>query len=739
MTQKYKVLFLFAVILSIVSLTACSMVIDEEKLQTIKVKNQAKEYNREGLNLHSEKEYEKSVEYFNKSLESADELEALQEAGNQQKAVDELRDNAWNNLAMAYHSLYDYDISLKYIEMALSIQPNTENEYINKGNALSGLYSYEEALDSYDKALEINPRAGYALYGKGVVYYDMELYENALDMFSQYDGMEWDTDAVLYIVKCERKLGNDEKALEYLEDKLLGKDMDMDLLKEKGELLTSVRGYEEARDFYKKVLQQYPEELEVKIMMGKFYYNSGKYAEALDYFTELSQENPGMGEIESWILYSYEALEDIEGALAYFKDTVDKGAATYELYNAVGNLYVNQYLYMDSIPYFEAAIEKAPENKDGYLNMLYALLYGKRYKRCIEYGKLAKEMVGPDYTVYWYVGESYYYLHNYEQAIVYYKRALELYPQDEYILSSIAYSYLLMEDYKKAGEYAKQCLAVNASNSTALSVQESMSERKEPVGLRIKEFILENYLYLEDGEGLRKKIEVLFRKEDMSNEEIAKAVEEMKIGEDEFTFVLYGENYEYISYFERAIQYEEKKGQLYLRIPGFYENTDNTVTEILDAVEKPETKDLIIDLRDNSGGLTESANNILDILLPEYVTSTLISRDGYNYSYYSDESRIPFKHIYILVNENTASAAELLTLGLRTYLSNVTVLGRETFGKGVGQYVYEDKERKLMVFVVSHYWNVRQKNIMTDKIKPDVYIKSEELKDYLKAVEKITK
>ncbi|BCJ95213.1 hypothetical protein acsn021_27820 [Anaerocolumna cellulosilytica] len=737
MKKKYKYLLIIAIFISCMSLNACSLTIDQEKLEALKIIKQAEEYNKEGLKLHNQEEYIKSIECFHKSLELANQLETLYlETVKKENKADELRDNAWNNLAMAYHSLYDYDASLEYIEKALSIQPNTENEYVNKGNALSGLYRYEEALECYDKALEINPRTGYAIYGKGIVNYDMGLYEEALKLFLKYNEMARDTDALLYIVKCERNMGNDEKALEYLEDITISNKTEFDLLKEKGELLTVLRGYEEARGFYKELLMQYPDDIEVKHMIGEFYYNSEKYKEALDYFTELREENPDIDVLDSWIIYSYEALEGIEGALEYYKERVDNGTATYELYNAVGNLYVNQYLYMESIPYFEKAIKSAPENKDGYLNIQYALLYGKRYNQCIKYGKLAEEKLDPNYSIYWYIGESYYNLHDYEQAIAYYKRAMELYPEDEYILSNIAYAYLKMEDFENAGKYAKQCLEQNPSNSTALYVQESMAERKEPVGERVKEFILENYLYLEDKEGLAEKIEELFCKEDMTNEEIAKAVDDMKLEDDQFTFVLYDDFYDYVSYIEQ-IEYKEEKGQFYLRIPGFYENTDNTVIDILDAIKHPEKKDLIIDLRDNSGGLTDTANNILDVLLPEYVTSTLISRDGYTYNYYSDESRITFKHIYLLVNENTASAAELLTLGLRTYLNNVTVIGRDTFGKGVGQYVYEDLERKLMIYVVSHYWNVRQQNIMENKIKPDVYIKSDKLQDYLKVIGEI--
>lgn len=100
-------------------------------------------------------------------------------------------------------------------------------------------------------------------------------------------------------------------------------------------------------------------------------------------------------------------------------------------------------------------------------------------------------------------------------------------------------------------------------------------------------------------------------------------------------------------------------------------------------------------------------------------------------------SQIKFKEIFILVDEYSASASELLTLGLKTFLNNVTVIGSNTYGKGVGQNIYEDKERNIIVFLVNHYWNVREQNIKDVGITPDVYLKSEDLSDYIDVINEI--
>jgi C-terminal processing protease CtpA/Prc len=92
---------------------------------------------------------------------------------------------------------------------------------------------------------------------------------------------------------------------------------------------------------------------------------------------------------------------------------------------------------------------------------------------------------------------------------------------------------------------------------------------------------------------------------------------------------------------------------------------------------------------------------------------------------------IEFESIVILVDENTASASELFTLSLSEFLDNVTIIGRTTFGKGVGQTVYEDIKNEYVIYLVSFYWNVMEQNINKTGIEPDILIEGTELSDFL--------
>ena len=126
---------------------------------------------------------------------------------------------------------------------------------------------------------------------------------------------------------------------------------------------------------------------------------------------------------------------------------------------------------------------------------------------------------------------------------------------------------------------------------------------------------------------------------------------------------------------------------------------------------------------------------MLDILLPECTSSYQIERDGYISTSQSGKSYVPFKKIGILVNEKTASSSELLALGLKTYLQNVTIIGNQTAGKGVGQIVYLDRMKKYAVFLVNHYWNVMHKNVQDKGLAIDIMVGQDD-PDYSKALKR---
>lgn len=687
--------------------------------------------NDKGLDLLNEGKPEEALIYFNKNLKKFD--EKISEPYN--NIEDELLDVTLTNISSAYTDLGAIELALEYIDKALNVLPNTAEEYVIKGVIYYNLNQYDEALKYYDQAFEEPGDFNFAYYGKGEIYFDLQQYDEALENFNQYlKGAPRDADAEIYKAYSLLYTNGRDEAIDQIDATIKDNKDYYDAYYMKALILEESGTYEEVEACYESTAKTFPDDLVAQIDLGAFYYYYGKYNKSLDLFQELLDTDPDNLNLYTWLIYNQTALGEYEQALQSADTALQKDSEYDELYNAIGNIYLKQTYYMESIDYFDKAIELNPTYEDAYINKLYGLYTGKRYARAVEFGKVAEELFPYSYDILWYIADSYFELDELDEVITYYEKMLALTPNNDEILSYLAYTNLLLEDYDKAKEYTNDALDLNSENYTALLVRDELANKEVALEDQVINFFEDYYFY--DYRDLTDADVDNVINGNMTSDSLNQLVDTMSKSDDLFTFVVYGEEYDYFMDMEsQDLTYDNVSDNvIYTKIDTFTMSTDNKFTELLDSIQEPENKTLIIDLRNNFGGDTDSANNMLDILLPECVTSTLIDKDGYTINYYSDASLIPFKEIYIFVDENSASASELLTLGLKTYLDNVTVVGRNTFGKGVGQYVYEDQQNKLLLLVVNHYWNVRQTNIMDVGIAPDIYVSGYELDDFLNAI-----
>ena len=122
-----------------------------------------------------------------------------------------------------------------------------------------------------------------------------------------------------------------------------------------------------------------------------------------------------------------------------------------------------------------------------------------------------------------------------------------------------------------------------------------------------------------------------------------------------------------------------------------------TGTEFVSIIENNKSSsNLILDLRGNPGGYISSVVSVATSLLPDGAPVMSVKDKGGNSTTYnvSNSSYYKFDHIYVLIDENSASGAEALTLCLRDNAEeieglNVTVLGQVSYGKGTAQQDYE--------------------------------------------------
>lgn len=123
----------------------------------------------------------------------------------------------------------------------------------------------------------------------------------------------------------------------------------------------------------------------------------------------------------------------------------------------------------------------------------------------------------------------------------------------------------------------------------------------------------------------------------------------------------------------------------YIRISAFRENTDEQFIKIFDKLIADGAEGIIFDLRNNSGGLLNSLEKVLDPLLPEGIIATATYGNGDVKTIVESDKVETDLPMAVLVNGNTASAAELFAASLSDF-DKAFLVGETTYGKGVMQY-----------------------------------------------------
>ena len=175
----------------------------------------------------------------------------------------------------------------------------------------------------------------------------------------------------------------------------------------------------------------------------------------------------------------------------------------------------------------------------------------------------------------------------------------------------------------------------------------------------------------------------------------------------------------------------------YIRLNRFSRNTTSEMNQAFEALIESDVKEVIIDLRDNGGGLLTAAVNMIDMLIEK--GQTIVSTKGRmkesNRSFSSRTKPIIDKDvkIAILINQGSASASEIVAGSIQD-LDRGIVIGRKSFGKGLVQTLYPiDKIR----FIADRFldstlayqgggrkldlsWLIDLNNFATNKTFPDV-------------------
>lgn len=157
-------------------------------------------------------------------------------------------------------------------------------------------------------------------------------------------------------------------------------------------------------------------------------------------------------------------------------------------------------------------------------------------------------------------------------------------------------------------------------------------------------------------------------------------------------------------------------------INEFGKATAKDFERTVEELQKEGMEKIIIDLRDNPGGMYDSVIEVLDYILPEGLIVYTEDKYGNRQEETSDAERYLDLPMAVLINGNSASCSEIFAGAIRDYDYGV-LIGTTTYGKGVVQTVRPLSDHSAIKLTTAKYFTPKGENIHGTGIEPDITLK----------------
>ena len=164
-----------------------------------------------------------------------------------------------------------------------------------------------------------------------------------------------------------------------------------------------------------------------------------------------------------------------------------------------------------------------------------------------------------------------------------------------------------------------------------------------------------------------------------------------------------------------------------IRLAMFNEHTAGDFAKQYDALEAQGMKALVLDLRDNPGGLLDSSVRVSGRLVPKGPVVSVVTRDGQTEVHRSELEKVKYP-LAVLVNGGSASASEIVAGAVQDTGSG-TLIGTKTFGKGSVQSILKLTNDTAIKLTIAKYATPKNRFINGIGIEPDIKVENPEPKE----------
>lgn len=185
------------------------------------------------------------------------------------------------------------------------------------------------------------------------------------------------------------------------------------------------------------------------------------------------------------------------------------------------------------------------------------------------------------------------------------------------------------------------------------------------------------------------------------------------------------------------------KGYSYIRVAVFQEDSGEEIDKLLrehEAQNGGKLSGLILDLRNNPGGLLDQAVKITDLFIDSGIIVSTIGRNRtqQDVEYASKRTTHPNMPMVVLVNEGSASASEIVAGALQDH-DRALVVGVQTFGKGSVQSIIPLPNEGGLKMTIARYYTPKGRSIQAKGITPDIILAVDKKAEEKRSNEKRTK
>ena len=166
----------------------------------------------------------------------------------------------------------------------------------------------------------------------------------------------------------------------------------------------------------------------------------------------------------------------------------------------------------------------------------------------------------------------------------------------------------------------------------------------------------------------------------------------------------------------------------YIAVSEFDLVTYDQYKQALEELESQGMRSLVVDLRNNPGGNYDTVCDILDLMLPKGLIVYTKDKAGNKDEKFSDDEHQFELPLVVMMNGNSASASEIYAGAIQDYGIG-TIVGTQSYGKGVVQQIFDLKDGTSVKLTIAEYFTAKGRNIHGKGITPDVEVEYEENKE----------